>query len=334
MQQHFDGLSATLAGGVDAVATTLTFQQPLTYAGGLSVPTISSPDTVRFSLLDADGRLSEMVDVTAYTSGATTATVQRARASSTAKVHAAGARLVAGVYAGDLAAGGGGGGGTLLLENDEDGTDVPGGTAVGTIIYRKAPGVETWDFRGASALPTGWSRRGIASENFDAAGMSAAVAGGQGWVYTPPAALADDVTLEVRLVTTSLSNMMGAGLIRNTDGNGAAAVGYNNPSGTLAIGVSNWSYGSNFADSGGSPVAPVWMRIVKVGATWTAQYGADGATWNGAATRTPGVTPDRLFIGNMIGGAATMKVEQVRLEGGGQPSGRLGWWDGSEIVAF
>lgn len=230
--------------------------------------------------------------------------------------------------------GGAGGTGSVLLENSEGAAEVPAETAVGSPVFRKAGGVETFDFRGASALPGGWSRRGIASETFDAAGMSAALAAGQGWIYTPPVDLSDSVTLEVRIITSDLSRMMGPALVRNADGNGVAAIGYNSPSGTLAIGVTNWQYGSNFADSGGSPAAPIWMRVVKVGTTVTAQYSTNGVTWSGSATRTLASTPDRIFIGNMINSAATMKIEQVRLTGVGQSSGLIGWWDGSDIESF
>jgi hypothetical protein len=92
---RYNGLVAELAGsGLTNVATAITFAAALTHSGGTNVPTITGTDYIPLTLLDSDGVPAEIVYLTAYTSGATTGTITRAREGTTGVVHAAGATIV------------------------------------------------------------------------------------------------------------------------------------------------------------------------------------------------------------------------------------------------
>lgn len=97
---RYDGLlcgedKPTLSAGIDADDTTVTFPDALTYAGGQPVPDIADPDYLAF-VVEADTDTQETIWVTAYTEGATTATVQRAKEGSTGVIHSSGVKLVHG----------------------------------------------------------------------------------------------------------------------------------------------------------------------------------------------------------------------------------------------
>lgn len=98
---RYDGLKGTLGASHDGSTTTLTLTSKLTYEGG-DVPTISSPNYLDLSILDANGLCSEVVRVTAYTTAATTATVTRGAAGTAANSHSSGATFVNGPTAFDL----------------------------------------------------------------------------------------------------------------------------------------------------------------------------------------------------------------------------------------
>lgn len=99
---RYNGLTTTLGSGLTAAATTVTFTAPLTHAGG-SVPTIITGDVLPLALATEAGVLAEVVYLTAYTQGATTGTIQRAREGTTAASHATGAKVIHGPLAADLA---------------------------------------------------------------------------------------------------------------------------------------------------------------------------------------------------------------------------------------
>lgn len=91
---RYNGLVAALGGsGLTSSATSITFAAALTYDGGTSVPTISS-DTLPLTILDSDGVPSEIVYLTAYTSGGTTGTITRGQESTSGVSHSAGAVIV------------------------------------------------------------------------------------------------------------------------------------------------------------------------------------------------------------------------------------------------
>lgn len=87
---HYNGVTGTLGGSLTNSATSVTLAAALTHSGGTNVPTVASPDYLPLSILDSTGKLSEVVYVTAYTSGATTATISRGKEGTTGVSHANG----------------------------------------------------------------------------------------------------------------------------------------------------------------------------------------------------------------------------------------------------
>lgn len=87
-------VAASLSGAHNNSTTTLTLSAALTHDGGTAVPTITGSDYFMLSILDGDGLVAEIVRVTAYTSGATTATMTRGQEGTPGVAHAGGARVV------------------------------------------------------------------------------------------------------------------------------------------------------------------------------------------------------------------------------------------------
>lgn len=93
MRLRYNQMHTTLATGVNTVATTLQFVDPLT-EGGVNIPSIVAPDILAISFRDPSGALSdEVAHITAYTSGALTATVLRAQENTLGIAHAAGSEV-------------------------------------------------------------------------------------------------------------------------------------------------------------------------------------------------------------------------------------------------
>lgn len=97
---RFNGLSSSLGASLTDSGTTITFASKLTYAGG-DVPSVASPDYLVLSILDSNGKCAEVVKVTAYTSGATSATIERGQEDTPGVAHTSGASVVHGSTAGD-----------------------------------------------------------------------------------------------------------------------------------------------------------------------------------------------------------------------------------------
>ena len=93
---RFDKVQAVLAEDATAQATTLTFEEPLAGAAG-ALPTVADEQVLAVVVDD------EIVHVTSYASGATTATVARGREGTTAVAHPAGTTCVHGPTAADFA---------------------------------------------------------------------------------------------------------------------------------------------------------------------------------------------------------------------------------------
>lgn len=93
----------SLSGSHTNSTTTLTFNAALTYDNGTAVPTLSGSDYFVLSILDSGGRLAEIVKVTGYTSGASTATVVRGQEGTSGVAHASGAKVVHSVTSDGLA---------------------------------------------------------------------------------------------------------------------------------------------------------------------------------------------------------------------------------------
>lgn len=90
----YNGVGTTLSSSLSNSATTLPLSQALA-SGGTNIPTIAAPDFLPLSIAESNGgKMTEIVYVTAYTSGATTATIVRGREGTSGVVHAAGDRVV------------------------------------------------------------------------------------------------------------------------------------------------------------------------------------------------------------------------------------------------
>lgn len=91
---RYNGLSTTVGGsGLTNSATSVTFSAALTYNGGTAVPTITGTDYIPLSILDATGKLSEIVYLTAYTTAGTTGTIGRGKEGTTGVSHSAGDKV-------------------------------------------------------------------------------------------------------------------------------------------------------------------------------------------------------------------------------------------------
>lgn len=83
-------------------ATSVTFNAALTYQNGTAVPTISGSDYIPLEILDANGRLTEIVWLTAYTTAGTTGTIARGKEGTTGVAHSSGDKVIHGPTVGDL----------------------------------------------------------------------------------------------------------------------------------------------------------------------------------------------------------------------------------------
>lgn len=99
---RYNGLTTTLAAALAAGDTSVTFADVLTHSGGVGVPTIGSGDYIPLSLLNATGRLAEIVYLTGYAAGASTGTITRAQELTSAVAHVTGARVTHGPNVTDL----------------------------------------------------------------------------------------------------------------------------------------------------------------------------------------------------------------------------------------
>lgn len=93
---RYNGLSTALGAGLTNSATTITFSSALTHSGGTAVPTITGTDYIPLSILDSTSKLSEVVWLTAYTTGATTGTILRGQEGTTGVTHSSSDRVVHG----------------------------------------------------------------------------------------------------------------------------------------------------------------------------------------------------------------------------------------------
>lgn len=130
---RYAGLTGTIgSGNLTNSATSHTFTAPLTYANGVSVPTLSGTDYFLLSILATDGTLSEVVNVTAYNSGTGVATIARAQQGTSGVSHTSGDKVLLSAYADDFAA--------IAIDAGET---VPSGTPAGPLVFRKAGWLST-----------------------------------------------------------------------------------------------------------------------------------------------------------------------------------------------
>lgn len=228
---------------------------------------------------------------------------------------------------------GGSSGGVLLLES---GASVPAGTTVGTVIFEKGGTATTWNFKGISALPSGWTRRGVATETFAADGMSTTLSSGQGYSIVPAGVdLSGAYRLELEVVSGSFASAMQGAIAADASGAGAASFAYSSPSGGLVGTISAWAYNGGFANSGGTPTHPMRLRLRKAGNIyWGSMSTNGGATWTTEASLSSTVTPTSIGFGSIFGSALAMKVGSFTFAATASGSGLRGWWNGSAIVPF
>lgn len=100
---RYAGVVGTVgSSGLTTTATSHTFTAPLTYASGVTLPTLAGTDYFMLSILDTSGNLSEVVKVTAYNSGTGAATIARGQESTTGVTHSSGDKVTSAVYTTDL----------------------------------------------------------------------------------------------------------------------------------------------------------------------------------------------------------------------------------------
>ena len=100
---RYAGVVGTISsGGLTSGATSHTFTAALTYANGVTVPTLGVNDYFMLSILDSTGLLSEVVKVTAYDSSTKVATLVRGQEGTAGVAHSSGDKVTMGVYASDL----------------------------------------------------------------------------------------------------------------------------------------------------------------------------------------------------------------------------------------
>src|SRR5688572_20421872 len=84
---RYPGLRCVLSGAHDDTTTTFTFTSQLTHSGGTAVPTLAA-DEYLVLVFEPDSADTEIVYLTAYTSGATTGTVVRGCEGTVGTAHA------------------------------------------------------------------------------------------------------------------------------------------------------------------------------------------------------------------------------------------------------
>lgn len=91
---RYNGLTTTLGASLTSSATSVTFGAALTHSGGTAVPTITGSDYIPLTILTSAGAVSEIVYLTAYTSGATTGTITRGQESTSGVAHSSGDKVI------------------------------------------------------------------------------------------------------------------------------------------------------------------------------------------------------------------------------------------------
>lgn len=213
--------------------------------------------------------------------------------------------------------------------------------APGSIIYMKAQNVtQTWDFKSLSALPAGWSRRGISSETFSASGMSATVTAGQGWYYDIPGTLAQGFQVTVKIAAAKSAGVMsGAALLMPGSGTGVMGAYYSGPQGFLVLNTTAYAYGSAFTGvNSEASNYPHWvkLRYATDGRVYVSRS-LDGTNYSGEfnlGSNPVTGNPNRIFLGSILGTDNTpFKVDTVTYSAG-VSGGLQGWWDGSALQQF
>jgi hypothetical protein len=150
---RYNGLKGTLGASLTSSATAVTFGAALTHSNGTAVPTIAAGDYIPLTILNSTGDLSEIVYLTAYTSGATTGTITRGQEGTTGVAHSSGDKFVQGPTTTDV------GGWSLVVDNPLSSltgwTSVGGGTwtIVGGVLNQSSTTAAVRRFQYDTALP-------------------------------------------------------------------------------------------------------------------------------------------------------------------------------------
>jgi len=94
---RFNGLRSSLGAALTSGGTTITFASALTYQNGTAVPSVPSvtSDYIPLTILSpTTGLVSEIVYLTAYTTGATTGTITRGQEGTSGVSHSTGDQIV------------------------------------------------------------------------------------------------------------------------------------------------------------------------------------------------------------------------------------------------
>jgi hypothetical protein len=100
---RYAGLTGSIGtGNLTSSATSHTFTAALTYAHGVTVPTLAGSDYFLLTILDSTGALSEIVQVTAYNSSTGTATIVRGQEGTSGVAHTSGDKVTNAAYPSDF----------------------------------------------------------------------------------------------------------------------------------------------------------------------------------------------------------------------------------------
>lgn len=294
---RYNGLATGAAGSPVALslgasltnsATSVTFNAALTYQNGTAVPTIAAPDFLFLSILDATGSfVTEVVYLTAYTSGATTGTITRAQEGYTGVTHASGDKIVHAATSFDYS-------------RDRRWTPGAGETSIDEFND------ETLDAAWAQVNGTNATSGNISwLESGDVLSMKNAGADGAAWhgmvraVGTAP--VTGDAFITCVSLQASLANDSVIGIVLTTSathGSGEQILG--------SVRISTAGFQSTIYDiSGWAGIASftgtadlvfrgaIYVRLVYLGSNnWRCDYSTDGVQWIlGGATITKTMTP-------------------------------------------
>jgi hypothetical protein len=263
--------------GLTNSATAVTFNAALTYNNGTAVPTIVAPDYIPLSVLDANGNLSEIVYLTAYTAAATTGTITRGREGTTGVAHSSGDKIVSAGTAIDTPRDvlySPQSGVQSIDEFDDESLDAAWGQIDAAGAASKIAWLEAGDVLSASL--TGTDSAGVLHAQMRAVGTTLATGDALITAYTMTGV---DGNLPASLVLPGIIVADG-----NTQGSGNQLVasmyngnfqlieswtGYNSATGSLTQSTAAFTSSQR-----------VWVRLVKLASNvWRTDYSPNGVHW-------------------------------------------------------
>lgn len=104
-QRYTDVVGQLGSGGLTSGATSHTLDAALTYANGVTVPSLGANEHFLFSILDVSGNVLEVIKATAYNSGTKAMTIERAQEGTSAAARAGSLKLAFSAYPSDFQSG-------------------------------------------------------------------------------------------------------------------------------------------------------------------------------------------------------------------------------------